>query len=123
MSERIWRSAIGIIVSYAVAFQSIFSGGLLPPANSDEGLPGFELCINGGAEDPAAPPDAPRQHGDNHCALCLVGADQPLAVPPDFPHQRGEIESSIVWWPAAGWLLPQARRYLIARPRGPPLGA
>jgi hypothetical protein len=123
MSERIWRSAIGIIVSYAVAFQSLVGGGFLPPSISDEGLSGFELCINGGAAGPALPPDAPRHHGDNHCTLCVVGAYQPLAVPPDSPHQRAEIKSSIVWWPAASWLLPQARRYLIARPRGPPLSA
>jgi hypothetical protein len=123
MSERIWRSVIGIVVSYAIAFQSLVGGGSLALSISDEGLSGFELCINGGAEAAALPPDAPRQHGDNHCAFCLVGAYQPLVVPPDSPHQRAEIKSVIVCWPTASWLLPQARRYLIARPRGPPLGA
>jgi hypothetical protein len=47
-SGRLLRRVTGIVVSYAVALQSLFIGfaGSPQPASADQALPAFELCLN-----------------------------------------------------------------------------
>jgi hypothetical protein len=130
-SSRFWRSVIGLVAAYALAFQGIligFSGAQLAATPYDHAAAGFELCLNGtqdGIQDESGPPGTPAipQHVD-HCVFCFAGVhhcaldatSQSHAGYDNFGHGSaltGATRSRPSY----------ASDYSIARPRGPPISA
>jgi hypothetical protein len=120
---RLRRSVIGIVVSYAVAIQSIITGfpGIAVPVNADENLPALELChgLNGDQSGPAAPAGLPGHTGGSHCIFCYAGSHLAVCAPPRlYHHILGDFRT--VDWALDTRYLSFSHDYLIAQPRGPP---
>jgi hypothetical protein len=124
-SEQFWRSAIGLIVTYAFTIQSLFAGfaGLALPSHTEEGLPAFELCLNGAHEAPGSPAGLPGDASGSHCILCFAGSPDFLGAPPPYRFHPVDIEIGSVHLPIGDRRLLSVNDYSIAQPRAPPLGA
>jgi hypothetical protein len=125
-SGRPWRRLTAIAVCYSFFIQSFLVGlvGVQLLSNATEnGLPGFELCLSSGHAAPLSPSDAPDRHAVEHCMLCFGGTDASIAPPPQSSFQHVSFEAGRVWHVADDWRQPQSARYSIARPRGPPPSA
>ena len=119
---RFWRRAVGVVLIYAVVIQSLFLGlaGVAASASTNDGLPAFELCLNGHQDSPLSPADLP---GSTHCIFCFAGTHFASAPPPLVSFQRINLEVGDAWWPLENWRLPDFYEYSSAQPRGPPLDA
>jgi hypothetical protein len=117
-----WRRAVGAVLIYAVVVQSLFLGlaGVAASASTGDGLPAFELCLNGHQDSPLSPADLP---GSTHCIFCFAGTHFASAPPPLVSFQRINLEVGDAWWPLENWRLPDFYEYSSAQPRGPPLDA
>jgi hypothetical protein len=127
-SERLRRGVIGIVVSYAVAIQSLLVGfaGILQPASADESFSAFELChgLNGAQSAPGAPNGVPGHVGGNHCIFCYAGSHLAAgAPPPPRLYHRLDVEIRTVDWTSNTLRLSFSHNYSIAQPRGPPPSA
>jgi len=122
---RVWRRLVSVVVIYAVVLQSAFLGfaGIAASASTDEGLPAFELCLNGHQDGPFSPADLPGHHGNTHCILCFAGTHCAPGPPAQFSFQRFNLEIAHAWWPPDSWRLSDLYEYSSAQPRAPPLGA
>ena len=130
-SNRFWRSMVGLVAAYALAFQGIligFSGAQLAATPYDHAAAGFELCLTGahdGIQDDSGSPAAPAmpQHLD-HCTFCFAGVHH-CALDAASQSHAGYVAFG------PGSALAGATRsrpssasdYSIARPRGPPVSA
>jgi hypothetical protein len=128
-SSRFWRSAVGLVAAYAIAFQGILvglAGAQLAATTYDHAASGFELCLNdtqNGAQDNSGSPIAPAipQHLD-HCVFCFASAHHDMGAP---------AQSYVGYGGGYGTALAVATashpsyvsEYSIARPRGPPISA
>src|SRR5437660_82721 len=85
-SARMRRCVIAIVISYAVAIQSIIAGfpGIALPGGADENVSVFELChgLNGDQNLPSTPSGIPGHIGGNHCIFCYAGSHVALGSPP-----------------------------------------
>jgi hypothetical protein len=122
---RVWRRLVGVVVIYAVVLQSVFLGfaGIAASASTDEGLPAFELCLNGHQGGPLSPADLPGHHGNTHCIFCFTGTHHASGPPPPFSFQRINLELGNAWWTVDDWRLSDFYEYSRSQPRGPPLDA
>jgi hypothetical protein len=121
---RFWRRAVGVVVIYAVVLQGALLGfaGVAASVSADEGLPAFELCLNGHQDGPLSPADLPGHHGNTHCILCFAGTHY-APGPRPFSTERVNLEIGNAWWPVNNWRLSAFFEYSSAQPRGPPFGA
>jgi hypothetical protein len=117
-----WRRAVGAVLIYAVVIQSLFLGlaGVAASASTGDGLPAFELCLNGHQDSPLSPAAPP---GSTHCIFCFAGTHFASGPPPLVSFQRINLEVGDAWWPLDNWRLPDFYEYSSAQPRGPPLDA
>jgi hypothetical protein len=124
--RRLGRQLIGVVAIYALILQSVFLGaaGAPPPPNAaaDEGLPAFELCLNGVHNAPLSPTDLPGHQGDIHCIFCFVVAHH-FVWSSYFLFKQVDLAIGNVWWSGISAPLVFRPEYSIARPRGPPLSA
>ena len=124
---RVWRRLIGIILSYAVAFQIFLVGvaGVAVSANAatEDGLSVFGLCLNSTQNDPNGPTSPLGHRGNTHCVFCSAGADHSLCPPSELIFHRINIGIKNAWCPIGYWHLRSALKYSDALPRGPPLSA
>jgi hypothetical protein len=125
--ERLRRRVIGIVVSYAVAIQTLFVGfaGLPLPASADETSPAFELChgLNGVQDKSGSPGGALGHVGGSHCIFCYAGSHLALGAPPSRLYHRVDVQIRTVDWTLNTRRLSFSHNYLIAEPRGPPPSA
>jgi hypothetical protein len=124
-SKRFWRGVIGIIVSYAVALQTLFIGFAGSAQAADKGLSAFELChgLNGVQNTSDSPSGQLGHVVGNHCIFCYAGSN--LAVdtsPPRLCHLLN-VQVQTVRWPFYIRHLSSSDNYSIAQPRGPPPSA
>ncbi|HEY6258421.1 MAG TPA: DUF2946 domain-containing protein [Xanthobacteraceae bacterium] len=121
-----WRRAVGVVAIYALIFQSLFFGLAAVPvavgALDDQGLPVFELCLNGSQDGPPSPADLPGHHDDNHCVFCSLNTHHCLGSPPPSAFDRLYLDVATAWLPAEDWRLPAFHEHSNAQARGPPLG-
>jgi hypothetical protein len=119
---RFWRSSLRVVLICAVVIQSLFLGfaGVAASVSADDGLPTFELCLNGHQDGPLSPADLP---GSTHCIFCFAGTHFASGPPPLASFQRINLEVGDAWWPLENWRLPDFYEYSSAQPRGPPLDA
>jgi hypothetical protein len=125
-SGRPWQYLIAIAVIYSFFIHSFFVGlvgAQLVASATDNGLSGFELCLNSDHNAPVPPGDAPDRHAVEHCMLCFGGADVAIAPPPQSPFQYVAFAAGRARHVAGNGRLRQYARYSIARPRGPPPSA
>jgi hypothetical protein len=122
--RRIWQRAIGVVVIYALVLQSVFLGlaGVAASVSADEGLPAFELCLNGNQDGPLSPAGLPGHHDNTHCILCFAETYCPPGLPPSSV-ERVNLEIENALWPVSSWHLSAFFEYSSAQPRGPPFGA
>jgi hypothetical protein len=123
-SRRIRRSAIGLVISYALAFQGLLAGFAGVPASpvAGEGLPAFELCLNGSHESPDIPAGAPG-NACSHCILCLAGLQDLLGAPPPNRMQPVSIETGSVSPTVDNGRPRSVDNHSAAQPRAPPTRA
>jgi hypothetical protein len=97
--------------------------GVAASSSASEGLPAFELCLNGHQGGPLSPSDVPEHHGTTHCIFCFAGTHYGSGPPAPFSFQRINLEIGNAWLPVDNWRLPDFYEYSSAQPRAPPLGA
>jgi hypothetical protein len=123
-SARLRRSVIGVVVSYAIAIQSIIAGfpGIALAAGADESLPAFELChgLNGDQSGPGAPAGLLGRIGGDHCMFCDAGSHIALGAPRLDIYHRVDVDFRTVDWALDRRNLSISYKYSIAQPRGPP---
>jgi hypothetical protein len=123
--KRLWRPLIGVVVTYAVAAQSLLIalGGFTLPARADQSAPAFELCLHDAQGAPDLPAGNPGHDGCTHCVFCFAGAHHALIGSPPALFHRVSVE--IINSPLVSdkHCLPRLSGYSIASPRGPPLRA
>jgi hypothetical protein len=124
--KRLWRPLIGVIVAYAVAAQSllIVLGGFSLPAQTNERVAAFELCLHDGQAAPDQPAGNPdRSVGCTHCIFCFAGSHSAVIGAPTVVVQRAYADTGEAPWAADKHALPHFPAHSIANPRGPPLRA
>jgi hypothetical protein len=124
-SVRLWRRVIGVVLSYAVAIQSLFIGfaGSPQPANAYERLPAFALCVHGPQSAPDSSTGAPGHVSGSHCIFCYAGLHLSLAPSPPSLFHRIATEIGNIGRPVVGQRLFRRHEFSIAQPRGPPSSA
>jgi len=124
-SNRLWRPLIGVVVAYAVAAQSllIVLGGFSLPAQVNDGVAAFELCLHDDHAAPDLPAGNPSHTDCTHCIFCFAGSHHAVTRAPPAVFQR--VYAAIVEapWAADKHVLPHFPAHSIASPRGPPLRA
>jgi hypothetical protein len=126
-SNRFWRSVVGLVAAYALAFQGIlieFSGAQLAATPYDHASSGFELCLNRTQDNSGSPatPAIP-QHLD-HCIFCFAGVHHcALGAAAQSHADYGNFGQSSALAAATRTRLSSVSEYSIARPRGPPISA
>ena len=119
--KRLWRPLLGVVVTYAVAIQSLLLvlGGFAPAAPIDGAVTGLELCH----QDAQAPVEVPAKNSDQgcaHCIFCFAGGHHAVISTAPAVFHRVNVAMVVVSWlgQTSGLRL---TRYTIASPRGPPL--
>ncbi len=122
-SKRFWRPLIGVVVAYAVAAQSllIVLGGFSLPAQANERVAAFKLCLHDGQAAPDQPTGNPDRSGCTHCVFCFAGSHHAMIGAPPVVFQRAYAETVEAPWAADKHALPHFPAHFIASPRGPPV--
>jgi len=123
IGARLWRSLLSIVVAYAVAIQSLLIAvaGFSLPADAGQNASVFELCLHdtsGAQELPASKPDS----GCTHCVFCFAGAHHAVIGAASAVFHRVNVAMVVAPWRGDTSPLARPTRYIIASPRGPPLG-
>jgi hypothetical protein len=120
--KRLWRPFVGIVVAYAVAFQSLLIalGGFALAAPANDAPPAFELCLHSSESAPALPAGIPAQAPCSHCIFCFAGANHAVMGSPTALIQSARFENVEISWTAERRSPPCLADHSIASPRGPP---
>jgi hypothetical protein len=125
-TRKLWRQLTRCIVGYALVLQGLLlslAGVTTTFADhAGDGLPGFELCVNGAGDDAPAVPDLPEgnPHGSIHCDDCVLVALQHLAALPSSFILFANPSLGEIRWHVADWRDAISVEYPSQRPRGPP---
>ena len=124
-SGRLWRSILGVLVSYAIAIQGLFVGltGYAVSATADQASPFFQLCLNGSKTAPSSPEEVPGHVGHDGCMLCFAQATPALCGAPPGGFFRIDVEADCIRHTVDAERVGPSFPYSIARPRGPPFAA
>jgi hypothetical protein len=119
--KRLWRPFLGVVVTYAIAIQSllIVLGGFAPAAQIDTAVTGLELCH----QDAQAPVEVPAKNPDPgcaHCFFCFAGAHHAVIGTAPAIFHRVNVAVVVAPWFGDRSGLTRQTRYTIASPRGPP---
>ena len=117
---RSWRSLIGLLVGQAIVIQGLALGFSSPRAAVAEGLPVFELCLNGAHGAPGTPTDVPGEIASGHCLLCTAGWQPLLDAPAPSVLHLVSLEVGSAQPVLNDCRLSPSTARLIAQPRAPP---
>jgi Protein of unknown function (DUF2946) len=121
-----WRRLVGTALIYALILQPLLLaivGVQLANASAIDNLSLSELCQHAADGTPFSPDDQQKHPAGDHCALCFAAAFHLLDAPRPATVQPVRSVAGKVRQSTHPLRLSLFSRYLVARPRGPPLGA
>ncbi len=118
-----WRRLVGTALIYALIMQPLLLtivGAQLANASAID-VTLSQICRHATDGSPLSPLDQHKFPAHHHCAFCFAAAFPLLDAPPAITIQNVRSETSKVRQSAHPPRLSWFSRYLVARPRGPPV--